>query len=158
MNDISTHKEDNKMKQVIIARRDLNMSPGKLAAQVSHASMAFLTIPIQENAEQLPNGDYSSTVIYDQDVFEDWLKGAFTKVVLAAKTKGQFEKAIRLAKENGMIEGKDFFVIRDSCLTELTPENIDENTGRGWTATCIGFRPMYASEIDTIGKKFQLMK
>lgn len=29
-------------KQLIIARKDLNMSPGKLAAQVSHASMAFL--------------------------------------------------------------------------------------------------------------------
>lgn len=30
------------MRQLIIARKDLNMSPGKLAAQVSHASMAFL--------------------------------------------------------------------------------------------------------------------
>ena len=30
-----------KMRQLIIARKDLNMSPGKLAAQVSHASMAF---------------------------------------------------------------------------------------------------------------------
>lgn len=29
-------------KQLIIARKDLNMSPGKLAAQVSHASIAFL--------------------------------------------------------------------------------------------------------------------
>ena len=36
------------MKQLIIARKDLNMSPGKLAAQVSHASMAFLTWPIRE--------------------------------------------------------------------------------------------------------------
>ena len=31
------------MRQLIIARKDLQMSPGKLAAQVSHASMAFLT-------------------------------------------------------------------------------------------------------------------
>ena len=30
-------------RQLIIARKDLNMGPGKLAAQVSHGSMAFLT-------------------------------------------------------------------------------------------------------------------
>lgn len=47
-------------KQVIIARKDLNMSPGKLAAQVSHASMAFLTSMIRRrsirsiNEEKLP--------------------------------------------------------------------------------------------------------
>lgn len=38
------------MRQLIIARKDLNMSAGKLAAQVSHASMAFLTAPLR-NAE-----------------------------------------------------------------------------------------------------------
>ena len=36
-------------KQVIIARKDLEMSPGKLSAQVSHASMAFLTSQIKNN-------------------------------------------------------------------------------------------------------------
>lgn len=35
------------MRQVIIARKDLNMSDGKLSAQVSHASMAFLTNQIK---------------------------------------------------------------------------------------------------------------
>ena len=30
-------------KQIIIARKDLKMSSGKLAAQVSHGSMAFLS-------------------------------------------------------------------------------------------------------------------
>lgn len=31
------------MRQLIIARKDLQMSPGKLAAQCCHASMAFMT-------------------------------------------------------------------------------------------------------------------
>ena len=38
-------------KQIIIARKDLNMSPWKLAVQVSHGSMAFLTDYIRKNAE-----------------------------------------------------------------------------------------------------------
>ena len=39
------------MKQIIIVRKDLNMSKGKMAAQVSHASMAFLTRPFYLNKE-----------------------------------------------------------------------------------------------------------
>lgn len=41
-------------KQIIIARKDLNMSPGKLAAQISHASMAFLTNMIRNNVTKVP--------------------------------------------------------------------------------------------------------
>lgn len=36
-------------KQIIIARKGLEMSPGKLAAQVSHASNAFLMQMIKYN-------------------------------------------------------------------------------------------------------------
>lgn len=42
-------------KQIIIARKDLNLSPGKLAAQVSHASMAFLTWAIRNNTKKIIN-------------------------------------------------------------------------------------------------------
>ena len=38
-------------KQIIIARKDLNMSSGKLAAQVSYGSMAFLSWFIRNNAD-----------------------------------------------------------------------------------------------------------
>ena len=44
-------------KQIVIARKDLNMSPGKLAAQVSHGSMAFLTQIIRENCSRYINED-----------------------------------------------------------------------------------------------------
>lgn len=44
-------------KQIIIARKDLNMTPGKLAAQVSHGSMAFLTHLIKDNIEKIDIGN-----------------------------------------------------------------------------------------------------
>lgn len=47
-------------KQIIIARKDLNMSPGKLAAQVSHGSMAFLTQMIRDNSILLELNRYMS--------------------------------------------------------------------------------------------------
>lgn len=42
-------------KQIIIARKDLEMSPGKLATQVSHASNAFLMKMIKYNATKIIN-------------------------------------------------------------------------------------------------------
>ena len=56
-----------------------------------------------------------------------------------------------------MVEGEDFFLIKDNCLTELEPEEFDEN-GIGRTLTCIGFKPMDSDIIDKIGKKYQLYK
>ena len=62
-----------------------------------------------------------------------------------------------MAEELGMVEGKDFFLIKDACNTELTPEEIDEN-GVGRTLTCIGFKPLDDETAWKISKKFQLYK
>ena len=51
----------------------------------------------------------------------------------------------------------DFFLIKDNCLTELKPEEIDEN-GIGRTLTCIGFRPLPDDIAHQISKKYQLYK
>lgn len=197
-------------KQIIIVRKDLNMSPGKMAAQVSHASMAFLTNAIKEltQKELLPGivkytaGDpqtgnvtlyqnqyiwncakkaindnksyfyiktengktslipeekaygYVCKMTIDEGIYENWINGIFTKTILEAKNKNKLLKAVKLAEDKGMKEGKDFFIIRDNCLTELEPEEVIDGIGR--TITCIGFKPMPASVIDKIGKKFQL--
>ena len=109
-------------KQIIIARKDLAMSSGKLAAQVSHGSMAFLSWFIRNNAD---------------------LDGQ-------AKNKNQLLKAKTMAEELGMVEGKDFWLIKDNCHTELEPEE------DGRTLTVIGFRPMDSEIIDQIGRKYHL--
>ena len=145
-------------KQIIIARKDLNMSSGKLAAQVSHASMAFLTNTIRnewfKNTTYFKGNEYktyySVELTFDKDLFEQWIDGEFTKCVLKAKNKSQLLKAKTLAEEMGMTENEDFFCIYDNCHTELTPED------NGRTLTCIGFKPMDSEVIDKIGKKFQL--
>lgn len=59
-------------KQLIIARRDLNMSPGKLAAQVSHAKVKKL------------DGHIGISL--------NWIAEAETKVVCRAKNKNELER------------------------------------------------------------------
>ena len=36
-------------------------------------------------------------------------------------------KAVTIAEDLGLQEGKDFFLIKDCCLTELEPEEIGED-------------------------------
>lgn len=126
-------------KQLIIARKDLNMSPGKLAAQVSHA---FLLEKIlwgsKEVVRERDGIMYHMDISLDTDLFHDWI----TEVVCRAKNKDDLLRAVEAAKELGMEEYKDYFLIYDACRTELEKESPEG------TLTCIGFRPMEAEEIE----------
>ena len=66
-------------------------------------------------------------------------------------------KAAAMADELGLVEGQDYFLIRDHCLTELEPEEVGED-GIGKTLTCIGFRPLPDDMAHAISRKFQLYK
>lgn len=148
------------MRQLIIARKDLNMSPGKLAAQVSHASMAFISAQLRENALETCENEYDSyvaAVTFPRDVFEEWFCGIFTKTICEAKNRNQLMKAVTIAEELGLKGNEDFFLIKDNCLTELEPEEVDEE-GVGRTLTCIGFRPLPDDIAHQISRKFQLYK
>ena len=147
------------MRQLIIARKDLNMSPGKLAAQVAHASLAFLTSSMRapEHTKFYYRSRYHFGVSFDKETYENWICGTFTKTICEAKNRYQLEKAITIANVLGLIEGVDYFLIKDCCLTELKPEEIDEN-GVGRVLTCIGFKPLPDEVAHKISKKYQLYK
>ena len=202
------------------------MSPGKLAAQVSHASMAFLTSMIRNNSERNltvdygyshkyvdkivdnryksvkldepaeykrddmtafakhafdagqdyfyyipvnpdepwgeielcePAYEYHTELTFDTDTYENWIDGKFTKIVCEAKNKDNLLKAKTVAESMNMKEGTDYFLIKDSCLTEIEPEEFDDN-GNGSTLTCIGFKPLPDNVANKISRKFQLYK
>lgn len=152
------------MRQLIIARKDLQMSPGKLAAQCCHAAMAFLTNRLRDKDAMYQTSNpvtreegYATEMFFDKEVYEEWICGVFTKTICEAKNCNQLMKAAEVAKELGLKEGKDFFLIKDCCLTELNPEEIDEN-GVGRTLTCIGFRPLPDEIAHQISKKYQLYR
>ena len=136
------------------------MSAGKLAAQCCHASLAFITFPMrleQASVKTQCSGYKNLLVSLPSCVYDEWICGIFTKTICEAKNRNQLMKAVAIARGLGLVENKDFFLIKDSCLTELTPEEIDEN-GVGRTLTCIGFRPLPDEVAHTISKKYQLYK
>lgn len=138
-------------KQYIVIRNDLPMSAGKLAAQVSHASIAFITNSIQ--VEEKPD-HYIGSMIIEKGLWDNWLnpKSSFTKVCLGIHNKNKAYQLIEKAKEFGLVEGKDFFPIRDEARTEL--QDYREEDGR--VLTCIGFKPMEETELKELLGKLHL--
>lgn len=152
-------------RQVIIMRKDLEMSSGKLMAQASHASIAFIINEIRKNAYSCDSfgvainkndaDEYRASLKFKPDLYEQWIDGAFTKTVCQAKNKNQLMKAKTIAEELGLKENEDFWLIKDNCYTELEPEEYDEH-GVGRCLTCIGFKPLSDEIAHKISKKFHL--
>jgi PTH2 family peptidyl-tRNA hydrolase len=146
-------------KQLIIARKDLNMSPGKLAAQVAHGSIAFLLNELRKNVTTQeyktifgkPQQVECRCVWLADEVYNNWVNESQTKVILGARNRNHLLKAKEIAESLGLEEGLDFNLIYDACRTELEPE--EDN---GSCLTVIGFRPLDSETADKIGKKYQL--
>ena len=115
-------------KQVIAVREDLGMSPGKLAAQVAHASLSAAEYS-RENKKEW---------------YEDWKKERQKKVVVKVSSKEKVEalkeKADRLNLPN--------YLISDAGLTELEPE----------TKTTLAVGPGPNEEIDKVTGDLQLLR
>ena len=91
----------NMFKQVILVRQDLNMPKGKLAAQVSHASL---------------EAAYRS----DQGIVDQWRQTGVKKVVLKVVGKKELFDYIKRAKRHNLTT----VVIRDAGKTFLIPGTI----------------------------------
>ena len=122
------------IKQVIIVRKDLNLTPGKMAAQVAHASL---------NAILLRASRINDTLVLKTDeVFDNWIFGDFKKIVLAVKNEKELFKYYNKFIEKGFIAT----MIKDLAYNELLEP----------TYTAIGIEPLKASEIDPIVKRLRL--
>lgn len=139
------------MRRLFIMRKDLQMSPGKLAAQVGHCAEVYWLN--QMNRTGVFHHQVQMFAHIDEDVYEDYIHGNIVKTICEAKNKNHLLKAKTLAEELGLKENKDFGFIEDKCFTELTPEEED-----GTTITGIWFKPLPDDVAHIISKKYQLYK
>ena len=153
------------MRRLFIIRKDLHLSPGKLAAMVAHCAEAYWTRLIRNNIEDIPGPEGNmyrlNSVFLDTDIVEQYICGIFTKTICEAKNKNQLMKVINLIDEYNnqvsndqkLVEGIDYGFINDKCLTELIPENED-----GTTTVGIWFKPLSDDIAHKFSKKYKLYR
>lgn len=119
-------------KQVIVIRKDLNMRTGKIAAQASHASIAFLTKGMRASYTH----DYSTTLgvfetrHYNTEQAEEithWLENSFRKICVYVNSEEELHELHQKALDNRLIS----YIIEDNGATEF-------NGVKTFTALAIG--------------------
>lgn len=121
-----------KVKQVIVMRKDLNMSKGKMVTQGAHASIAFLT--------HLVRG-YNGESLLLSKAEKEWVHGTFFKVCVGVND----EKELLDIGYNAVAKG-------------LSVKYIEETGGFDKpTLTCLAIGPDYSSIIDPITKHLKLL-
>lgn len=105
-------------KQVIVIRKDLNMRKGKMIAQGSHASMAFLTNPLRiRPMSRLIVGDteWSSAKINVSGEIISWLNNSFRKICVYVNSEDELRVIHQKALDSGLIS----HLIEDNGATEF---------------------------------------
>lgn len=140
-------------RRLFIMRKDLQMSAGKLAAQVGHCAEAYWLKLIQTGITEKDDETIHIHYNIPVEIVEEYIDGAILKTICEAKNKAHLLKAKIQAEELGLLEDVDFGLIYDKCLTELEPEEED-----GTTLTGIWFKPLDDEMAHRISRKYQLYK
>lgn len=107
------------LKQYIVVRKDLNMSKGRIASQVAHASLMCI----------INNGTWNGNSVDISYLPEEVLKGLkagqpFTKVVLFVYSKEDFFKVVEKVNK----EKIPFYVMKDNGFYDINREEVLEET------------------------------
>lgn len=113
-------------KLVVVARKDIKLGPGKLAAQVGHASVECAL-----RAQR-----------HQPSVFREWMEEGQKKVVVRAASERELFELKAVAERAGLTTA----LIRDAGHTQLAPG----------TVTVLGIGPGREDEVDEITRHLQL--
>ena len=79
-------------KQVIVIRKDLNMRKGKMIAQGSHASMAFITksFSISQTVDSEGDPCFFACLAFTEEI-NHWLRNSFRKICVYVNSEEELE-------------------------------------------------------------------
>lgn len=125
-------------KQVIVMRTDTNppMRKGKMIAQGSHASMAFLS-------RRVFDAEGKTCVPQFNDYELDWFNNSFAKVCVRVDSEEELLEIFEKAKSAKL----EVHLIKDSARTEFKEP----------TNTCLAIGPDDCDKIDTITGHLKLL-
>lgn len=110
----------------------------------------------EKNSELMEKGSGPTvTVSFEipKDIWAEYVNGIFTKTICEARNLNRLNQAAEAARGLGLSEGKDWGYIRDSCKTDLVPENPD-----GTCTVGIWFRPLPDETAHEISRKYPLYR
>lgn len=123
-------------------RRDLNMRKGKMIAQASHASMAFLTRRLVDARYDFVDETTHTLALSEEE--EQWLNNSFVKICVSVNS----ESHLRLIEEAARAANIECHLITDDGRTEF--HGIP-------TPTCLALGPDYSDRIDAITGNLPLL-
>ena len=135
------------VKQVIIMRKDLGMTKGKMMAQAAHASLAVILDMMKNEPVIAINSNIAfikrSFIVPRNSSINKWLENSFTKIGLKCESEEELLHLYMKAKNADLLVSK----IIDSGLTHF----------KGiLTWTCIAIGPAWSEDIDKITENLSL--
>lgn len=126
-------------KQVIVIRTDLNMRKGKMIAQGSHASMAFLT-----RNGMIDSDKFLNIQMTNLKEAQEWMQNSFTKICVGVSSEAELDEIFKKAEDAGLT----VHMVVDNGLTEFNGVK---------TKTCLAIGPHYSEKIDAITGHLKLL-
>ena len=120
-------KEDGEYKMVIVVRKDIKLSPGKMAAQVAHAAVTCSLRAKEKKRKWM----------------KKWMDGGQKKVVVKVESINHLKELMMAARELDL----PVALITDAGHTELPPGTI----------TCLGIGPGPENLIDAVTGNLTLL-
>lgn len=136
-----TEKEKSEVKMVILVRKDLAMTPGKVAAQVAHAVLkVFMDKSVLSWDEHLGDHRRVPTPVY----ITEWLQGSYAKVCLTVESEAEMLELVAKSESSKI------------WTTVITDEGRTCLHGQHKTVAAIG--PYYTDAINLITGHLKLYR